>query len=165
MCVCGVIFPLAPFYGKRACVYCDMDFSTCAVTRQRIILTKRKTLHKMPPVIVNATDSSLKHFDLDGFFKCFGSGWRHWVCECACAYDKLYTMTYLGRKKGKNHSEELCKRNSKRHYWERERNNIMIWFLLPFAWDIKMVTFKLSLFIQKSGTINFKLVHFWRNHD
>lgn len=99
--MCGVIFPLAPFYGKRACVYCDMDFSTRAVTRQRIILTKRKTLHKMPPVIVNATDSSLKHFDLDGFFKCFGSSWRHWVCECACAYDKLYTMTYLGRKKGK----------------------------------------------------------------
>lgn len=30
---------------------------------------------------------------------------------------------------------------------------------------IIMATFKLSLFIQKSGTINFNLVHFWRNRD
>lgn len=78
----------------------------------------------MPPVIVNATDSSLKHFDLDGFFKCFGSGWRHWVCECACAYDKLYTMTYLGRKKGKKTIPRSCAKEIPSVIIERESATI-----------------------------------------
>lgn len=55
------------------------------------------------------------------------------------------------------------------HYIEpKPYTTILVFWLVwvPFMLaNIMMETFKLSLFIEKSGTINFNLVHFWRNHD
>lgn len=68
---------------------------------------------------MNAPDSYLKrHFNLVaglcvslcvGIWVCMsGDGW------CVCAYDKLYTMTYLAKKKNhKFHDEKLQKKISK----------------------------------------------------
>lgn len=47
---------------------------------------------------------------------------------------------------------------------ELQCDTILVGFRVLFV-HIIMATFKLSLFIQKSGTINFNLVHFWRNRD
>lgn len=79
----------------------------------------------------------------------------------------------MGRKKNRAHTlNKESERRKEREFAKKilkaiielQCDTILVGFRVLFV-HIIMATFKLSLFIQKSGTINFNLVHFWRNRD
>lgn len=85
--------------------------------------------------------------------------------ERARAHDKLHTMTYLPKATKKwYHFDGVLEKKFQPP--RTKPYNFRLVFGSIYACEYyEMETFKLSLFIEKSGTINFNLVHFWRNHD
>lgn len=126
---------------------------------------KPKTLHKMPAGCNECIRSALK-----GRFSAVRAVLRKAEYGCGgtvrfvCVHMTNYTQWHIWQKNHIPHREVCREENSKSHYWATIVFELVVGSLetLGFAQhlhrhDIIVVTFKLSLFIQKSGTINFNL--------